>query len=222
MTTGSAILRAGSLPLEAASAMTGSPASDEDLARRARAGSREAFAQLVRRYERPLARFLWVRTARQEDAEELVQETFLRAWSQLERYDPTRRFATWLFTVARRLAISRRRRERGGALGEEALAQCASAEPDPEASASREEESLELWSLATRVLRAEERSALWLRYGEDLSTAEIAAVLGRRQVSVRVLLFRAREKLAGHLAHARPAGDDRDPRENARERGEGR
>jgi RNA polymerase sigma-70 factor (ECF subfamily) len=183
----------------ASAAVAGEPvraASDEELARRAREGSRDAFSALVQRFERPLLRFLCIRTGRVEDSEELVQETFLRAWHNLERYDPTRRFATWLYTIAKRLAISHQRRERGALLGAEALAEHPGAEPDPQSSASEREESLELWSLAARVLGQEERSALWLRYGEDLTPAEIAQVLGRRQVTVRVLLFRAREKLA--------------------------
>jgi len=174
-------------------------ASDEELARRAREGSSDAFSALVQRFERPLLRFLCLRTGRVEDSEELVQETFLRAWHNLERYDPTRRFATWLYTIAKRLAISHQRRSRGAQLGVEALSDRAAAEPDPHTSASEREESLELWSLAARVLGQEERSALWLRYGEDLTPAEIAQVLGRRQVTVRVLLFRAREKLARHF-----------------------
>ncbi len=176
----------------------GGPASDEELARRAREGSREAFALLVQRFEGPLLRFLRVRTGRWEDSEELAQETFLRAWHSLQRYDPARRFATWLYTIAKRLAISHHRRERP-ALGTETLSEPVASEPDPEASASAREEGHELWSLAARVLGVEERTALWLRYGEDLTPAEIAPILGRRQVTVRVLLFRAREKLARHL-----------------------
>lgn len=198
----SVVLRAG------AGAVTSDatrPTSDEDLARRARDGSSDAFSALVQRFERPLLRFLSIRTGRLEDSEELVQETFLRAWHNLDRYDPARRFATWLYTIAKRLAISHQRRERPAALGAETLAERAGTEPDPESSASAHEEHLELWGLATRVLGAEERSALWLRYGEDLTPAEIAEVLGRRQVTVRVLLFRAREKLARHIDAERAA-----------------
>ena len=176
------------------------PASDEELARRARDGSEAAFALLVDRFQRPLYQFLWVRTSRPEDAEELVQETFLKAWRNLQRYDPTRRFATWLYTVAKRLAISHHRKDRGTMTAvEDVFEDCECALPRPEEMVSADEERLELWSLAKRVLGEEERSALWLRYGEDLSPGEIATILGRRRVSVRVLLFRAREKLARRL-----------------------
>ena len=65
------------------------------------------------------------------------------------------------------------------------------------------EERSRVWELAERVLTEDQRSALWLRYAEDLSVQEIAEVLGRRATTVRVLMFRARQKLAEHLEPAR-------------------
>ena len=83
---------------------------DEELACAARAGQPHAFAELVKRHERPLFRFLRMRTASVHDAEELLQEVFLRGWSHLDRYDSTRPFSTWIYTLAVRQAASRRRR----------------------------------------------------------------------------------------------------------------
>ena len=86
--------------------------SDRTLAREAQAGSRDAFGELVERHQGPLFHFLQVRTGSAADAEELTQESFLRAWKYLDRYDARYSFSTWLFTVARRLAIGRMRRTR--------------------------------------------------------------------------------------------------------------
>lgn len=164
--------------------------------RAAVAGRTEAFAELVRRYEGPLLRFLLLRSASREDAEELCQESFLRAWKQIERYDPRWRFSTWLFTLARRLAVSAGRRATP-------LAESATTEAVVQGGPADEIDSRErregLWALSERVLSEDQRMALWLRYAEDHSAEEIGRVLGRRPAAVRALLFRARTVLAEHL-----------------------
>ena len=81
------------------------------------------------------------------------------------------------------------------------------AEGEPSALVELREESDNVWLLAGRVLSVEQRSALWLRYAEDLSIEEVARILDKRRVTVRVLLFRAREALAGHLNARHPAGE---------------
>ncbi len=156
-----------------------------------------AFEELVARFEGPLFHFLHLRTRDAAAAEELAQDAFLRAWQRLERYDPRWRFSTWLFTLAKRLSASRARSRTRDETREPAVEPAI--EADPAALAETRELRQDLWSLAARVLRVEEHSALWLRYGEDRSVEEIARILGRPRVSVRVLLFRARERLARHL-----------------------
>lgn len=172
----------------------------EELALAARGGSVAAFEALVERFQEPLFNFLRVRTGNEPDAEELTQEAFLRAWQHLDRYDPRWRFSTWLYTLGKRLAVGRfraaGRRPRSG--GDEPP-ETASSDPDPAEAAIRDEERSNLWSAASSVLRADQRSALWLRYAEGLSIQETARILGKREVTVRVLLFRARSHLAKHL-----------------------
>jgi RNA polymerase sigma-70 factor (ECF subfamily) len=173
----------------------------ESLVRRAQAGSAEAFGELVARYESPLYNFLLRRTSSAEDAEDVAQEAFVRAWRKIDSYDPRWSFSTWLFTLARRLAASRGRAARSslppandpGALDGVAV------QADPGGELVRTEERSTLWTIADRVLESEARSALWLRYAEDLTVSEVAEVLGRSSVSVRVMLFRARAKLGKHL-----------------------
>lgn len=173
----------------------------EELARRAQAGAADAFEALVARFEGPLYHFLRLRVGRGPVAEELAQETFLRAWRKLHLYDPRQRFSTWLFTLAKRVAASHVRRRKSDAdRTVESGPEDRALQADPAELAADRDEGLHLWRLAGRVLSVEQRSALWLRYAEDLPAAEIARILGRRTVTVRVLLFRAREALAEHLA----------------------
>lgn len=172
--------------------------SSEELAEQARAGSKPAFAELVARYEAPLFNFLLMRVRSAEDAEELTQDAFLRAWRKIDLYRSEWKFSTWLFTLARHLAASRQRSAPPPSAGEEA-AEPSCLRPDPSGALADTEERANLWSLAERVLTPDQRSALWLRYAEDRTVPEIARILGRNGAAVRVLLFRARASLGRHL-----------------------
>ena len=173
--------------------------SREQLALAAQRGALAAFTSLVAIFEGRLFNFLLRRVGRRADAEDLTQEAFVRAWEQIARYDPRWRFSTWLFTIASRLVISNHRRRRT-TLHLSAADQTLSATPNP-ARSSSEAGVLgdRLWKLAEDVLSDDQHTALWLRYVEDLSIAEVATVLGKTQVGVRVTLFRARQLLHQHL-----------------------
>ncbi len=189
--------------------------SDAQLAERAGNGSLPAFAELVARFEKRLYNFLRRRVGNDEDAEDLTQESFLRAWRHVSSYDARWAFSTWLFTIGGRLATNHHRtaarRPRGGA--GPALDDTAGEVADPAAIASRVEQHANIWWTAERVLSAEQQSALWLRYAEQMQIREVARVLGRSGVSVRVMLHRARQTLAQDMETAdRPAtarADDR-------------
>lgn len=173
----------------------------EALALEAQGGSVQAFEALVTRFEAPLYRYLWMRTRDAALAEDLTQDSFLRAWQNLARYDSRWRFSTWLYTLAERLCVSSKRsrgKEPRIEHGEGTLGSVA-AGLDPAHDAAERDEGRALWETATRILRPEERSALWLRYAEDLSMEEIGGILGRPAVTVRVLLFRARGRLQAAL-----------------------
>src|SRR5215510_7975256 len=89
--------------------------SAEELAVRARDGSRVSFDELVVRYRPGLVAFLTRRLADAAEAEDVAQETFLRAYDHLDRYDPARPFSTWLFAIGKNVAtnhvIARTRRD---------------------------------------------------------------------------------------------------------------
>lgn len=175
-----------------------SETSPEELARASRAGSEASYAALVNRFQNPLYQFLLLRTRSAADAEELAHETFVRAWRNLARYDDTWRFSTWLYTIARREAVSFYRRQK--AVDDTGDARIAfDPRPEPIVALSDMEGRSALWGLARRVLNHEQFDALWLRYAEDLTPREIAAAFDRDASGIRVLLFRARRILAQHL-----------------------
>lgn len=168
--------------------------SAEAIAQRAQRGGPGAsllFEELVRRYEARLYNFL-ARRAGREAAEDLTQETFVRAWERLDSYNAAWRFSTWLFTIGSRLAITRHRRSRPTS-GPAAL----DTAPTPARDNAREMElGARLWTLAGAHLSDDQQTALWLRYVEDMAIADIARVMEKSDVGVRVCLFRARHALA--------------------------
>ena len=177
-----------------------------ELVSRAQDGSLPCFAELVKRFEGRLFNFLLRRMQSTQDAEDLVQDTFIRSWQRIGQYNPRWQFSTWLYTIAHRLAIAHRQRQRR--VPRPACLDRVPSECDPGRPAADREQCRHIWALADRVLPETQRVALWLRYAEGLGTSEIARVLGKSRVGVRVMLFRARETLAANLRSApirRPA-----------------
>src|SRR5512137_2270527 len=177
--------------------------SDESLAARAAAGSRAAFEELVTRYTGRLSHFLKPRSASREDLEDLVQEIFLKAYRNIERYDSRWKFATWLYTVGVRLAISRHRAAGGGRFRPVVEdTECPSPGPQ-ETMAQREEAQRQksIWDVAG-TLGPDAYEALWLRYAEEMPVKDIARAMGKTEMGVRALLHRSRVRLAEKLKAA--------------------
>jgi RNA polymerase sigma-70 factor (ECF subfamily) len=174
---------------------------DEELARQSQAGDLAAFEELVRRYESRIYSFIFRSCGHDADAREVTQDTFVRAFEAIAQFDPGRPFAAWLFTIARRKGIDcfRARLPGGGQAAPEELDG-----DDPSELLARREEAQDLWRRARAWLPDGQFQALWLRYAEDMDIAHIAGVLGKTQTHVKVLLFRARHRLAAELEPARP------------------
>jgi RNA polymerase sigma-70 factor (ECF subfamily) len=168
------------------------------LVSRAQRGSLPCFAELVKRFEGRLFNFLRRRTGSTHDAEDVVQDTFVRAWQRIDQYDARWQFSTWLFTIAHRLAITQGRRRQREVTWAGADELPTVGRDDPARAVDDREHCGLLWDTADRILSDSQHMVLWLRYAEELSNKEIARVLGRSQISVRVTLFRAREALAAH------------------------
>jgi RNA polymerase sigma-70 factor (ECF subfamily) len=180
-------------PAEVASPLAARTA--EELAVLAQRDNVAAFGELVTRFEGRLFNFLLRRVSSRVEAEDLVQEAFVRAWEHIGSYDPTWRFSTWLFTIASRMAVSEHRRRRV-AVTIDSAEQVGRRDADLAESEHAEQLGSKLWAMAKDLLRDDQHTALWLRYAEDMTIGEIARVMGRTQVGVRVALFRARQRLA--------------------------
>jgi len=124
----------------------------------------------------------------------LVQETFLKAFKSIDRFNPEWKFSTWLYTIANREAISHHRankKMKHSPTGTSSL-------PDPEETVIRKEESQNIWELAS-TLPKKEYEALWLYYAEEMPIKDIARVTKKSPITVRVLLYRARLNLAERI-----------------------
>src|SRR5437764_11855340 len=88
------------------------PADEAEIIRRCLAGDERAHRELMSRYERPVFSIALRMLRQREDAEDVTQETFVRMFRALERYDPTRPFSAWLFTITSRLSIDLLRRRK--------------------------------------------------------------------------------------------------------------
>jgi len=180
---------------------------DRDYVQAARAGDDEAFAALVRRHSGGLHRAVARILADDEEAWDVVQMAFLRAWQRIGSYDPRWSFATWLYRIGTNMAIdlirSRASRERAHrASGEHRLRIVGESRPTSELADHREVD----WMLDQLVdaLTPQQRSAFVLREIEGLETAEVAQVLGCSATTVRNHVFQARKILRRALGEKFP------------------
>jgi RNA polymerase sigma-70 factor (ECF subfamily) len=184
-------------------AASGSDADDRrsqlDLARRARRGDAAAFDQLVLRFQRPVLRFCW-RLLRSPDAEDLAQDTFVRAFVHFERFDPERPVLPWLIAIARRLCLDVLRRRKVTA-GLEALPVSDQTVPSAEREASAREELGRL-DRALDALAEGPREAIVLFHIEEMSYRDIAAALEVPVGTVMTWLHRGRAQLKAALGGA--------------------
>lgn len=159
-------------------------------------GDTEAFGTLVRMHTPRVFRFLHQFVGNRHDAEDLTQQTFLRAYGSLSRFDPDRPMINWLLTIARRCALNHFRAARPWeTLSEDDGRVADGLAVPPDAAAEARDRTSNLWSLARERLARREFEALWLRFGEDLSVAETARVMGITATYVKVLVFRAKRAI---------------------------
>ncbi len=162
-------------------------------------GDMEAFGELIRLYENPIFNLTYRMLNDAAEAEDAAQEAFIRAYSNLHRYDVTRSFKTWLFSIASNHCIDRIRRRRLTLLSiDEPLPPhpaLTSDQPQPEQSVIADEQS-EVIDALLNELSPEYRAAVVLRYWYEMSYQEIAEALSTTESAIKSRLFRARKMLA--------------------------
>lgn len=175
-------------------------AEEARLVERSLTGDQAAFATLVERYSGALYNQAYRMLADVGEAEDTVQEVFLRAYRKLDTYDPQRRFVTWLLTIGSNYCIDRLRRRRfSWATLDDVAFWLPSREAGPEGQALAGERR-DLVQQALQQLPEGYRSVTVLRYWHDLSYLEIAGALGLTEATVKTRLHRARKMLAAALS----------------------
>lgn len=176
-------------------------AADRDIVRDVIAGDCHAFGYLVERYQRRLFGLSLMTVRDPDGAEEVTQDTFVRAFMHLRQYDDSRAFYPWLAAIAVRLALNwMRQRGRGGRRQGVALEDV----DEPAAAASAlstlitDEQSRRVWR-AVASLPSGERTAALLYYRDGLPVRDVAMALGVSPGTIKTLLFRARCHLRGRL-----------------------
>lgn len=173
----------------------------------ARNGDKRAFSRLVEAYQGPVFSLTYRMLGNAQEAEDAAQEAFLRAYSNLRRYDPSHKFSTWLFSIANHHCIDRLRKRRGVWLsfeGNPVLENLTGDSPQPERSALAGEQRDEV-QLLLDELEPEYRIPLVLRYWEDCSYEEIAEIMDLSIPAVKSRLFRARQQVARLYREREPA-----------------
>jgi RNA polymerase sigma factor (sigma-70 family) len=180
--------------------------SDAELVELVLAGEQDAFAVLVERYKDAVQNLAYRMLSNVTEAEDVTQEVFVRAYTQLATYKPAHKFSTWLLSIASHLAIDQLRRRRFLALPLEdvpLLEWITDLGAGPEQSALEGEQQDEIQAYLGR-LPSKYRAVIVLRYWYDLSYDEIAMALNLTPALVKARLHRARELLARYMKDNKP------------------
>ena len=170
---------------------------ESTLIRHAVTGDAAAWEPLVLAHQEAVFRLCYLLLGDPDDAEDVAQETFLRAWNHLKDFDPTRPLRPWLLSIASNLSSNRRR-----SAGRYLAALTRSFRHEPTSSRSVEEKSTrnleagQLWK-AVQTLSLPDQQVVYLRYFLDLSVGETAQALEIAEGTVKSRLSRALERLRG-------------------------
>jgi len=156
-------------------------------------GDRQAYALLVEEYKNPVYNLAYRMTGNSEDADDLTQETFIRAYQYLWQYDTSRKFFTWLYTLALNLIRSHLRKKNKYNKSSEELSEHLFADKNP----SPETKLIETQEISVCLLRLEyeSRALLIMKFHQGLTFEEIAQITGKSLSAVKMSVYRGLEKL---------------------------
>lgn len=183
-------------------------AADSELVVQGQNGDREAFAELVRRYQNRIYSFIYRALQHREEAQDVTQEVFLRAYRALSRYTRDQSFAAWLFTIANNLCLDSFRRRKLRTVSIDGAAGGWEDEPPPLEIPDNTNNPETLFA-NLEIRRAVEeaiaslpyryRVVTILRHLQDLSYQEISSITGQPEGTVKAQIFRARRLLREKL-----------------------
>ncbi|HZI46490.1 MAG TPA: sigma-70 family RNA polymerase sigma factor [Pyrinomonadaceae bacterium] len=176
---------------------------DSELVQSTLSGRESGFEELVRRYQRPIAAYVYRMVGDYDAALDLTQEVFIKVYASLSRYRPEFKFSTWIYKIAHNAAIDHLRRH----ATREAIANSETDRVEvtietrrlsPEQESERTERCSEIETVV-QLLPPPYRELILLRHSQDLSYEEIAEVTGLPLGTVKNRLFRAREAMREQL-----------------------
>lgn len=178
-------------------------------------GDRDAFASLVIRFQGRIYNFIFQFCRNPDLAAELTQETFLRVFRFIDKFDTKRKFSTWIFSIAKNICIDEHRKiDRGQVVSLDDVPQQAASDhsdslhhKDPSYMSMRQEDRM-LLEEAIALLPEKYRAAIILCYFQELTYQEIAEIMGLNLNLVKVRIFRAKKMLLDILRK----NDDADSR----------
>lgn len=180
---------------------------EKRLVERAKRGDRDAFAELIEMYKDKIFQVAFRMVGNRQEAEDIAQETFLRVYANLNSYDSSYKFSTWIYRIATNLCIDRGRKKKAdfsldeetdGTNGLDWHSRLSSNEKSPEEKLVTKELQ-ETVQDALSELAPKYRSIMILRYIEDLSLQEISEVLKLPITTIKTRIHRGREALRGKL-----------------------
>lgn len=190
-------------------------ATDHDLVALAASGSEKAYRELLDRYQRPVFSLIYRMVRDREQAEDLAQETFVKVFNHIDRFDPKYKFSSWIFKIASNLTIDAIRKKEldtvslDGSRNATTSDEVDSTRITVESRDENPEEYLEARELGREIeqaigeLRAEYQTAILLRHVEGRPYEEIAEIMGVPLGTVKTYIHRARSELRTTLAHLR-------------------
>jgi len=164
----------------------------------ARQGDDKAFGCIVESYQKPVFSLCYRMLGNSRDAEDAAQESFIRAYRYLNKYDPNRPFGTWLLSIASHYCIDRMRKRRLQTVSTDVLPPEVVPyrnSPNPEKVFRDEEKEMAIQRLL-EDLKPTDRAAIILRYWHEYSEIEIAEALDLTVSAVKSRLYRSRQSLA--------------------------
>jgi RNA polymerase sigma-70 factor, ECF subfamily len=188
-------------------------ATDQELVLRAQAGSEAAYRELLGRYQRPVFSLIYRMVRDREQAEDLAQETFVKVFNNIGRYDPRYKFSSWIFKIASNQTIDFLRKKEpatvslDGSRHAETPEQVEATRITAESRDATPEEFVEAKELGAEIeraigeLRPDYRTAILLRHVEGRAYEEIAEIMEIPLGTVKTYIHRARSELRETLAH---------------------
>jgi RNA polymerase sigma-70 factor (ECF subfamily) len=178
-----------------------SPDELKELVSKAKYGDPAAFTHLYDFYLTPIFRFIYFRVKSKEDAEDLAQHVFVKAWSALPKYEHEgKSFSAWLYRIARNTTIDYWRKKKSVPM--EPDSSIFTNKPDmgdnPQEAAQRKEESEKIRN-SLHLLNEDQQTILALKYIEELSNAEIAEITGKSEGAIRQVQSRGLKVLRLHF-----------------------